>query len=337
MTPWITVLAPLRGTRSSRANAFLQKVEYGHPMRVSRLVLETIKKGPVMVNLTNLEKISIKSHPEINEKMIQDYLAEHPEVLGLGRLELRQKEQIFPNAGRLDLLFSDEYGESRYEVGVQLGATDPSHIIRTIEYWDNERKRQPQYEHCAVIVAEDITSRFLNVISLFNGNIPLIAIQLSAYKTEGGVLLTFTKILGKITFDEEENDDGLEIRDRSYWEHRSTPTILGIVDSIFNDLSEYVNGCELKYNKYYIGIQKEGISRNFISFTPKKTFLYINTKGDEDQELINTLENAGVEVKYEESKYRIRINRLEDYQNNKDLIKKLVAMSMQRFGIEENQ
>lgn len=43
-------------------------------------------------------------------------------------------------------------------------------MIRTIEYWDIERKRYPQYEHCAVIIAEDITSRFLNVIQLFNGS-----------------------------------------------------------------------------------------------------------------------------------------------------------------------
>jgi len=41
----------------------------------------------------------------------------------------------------------------RYEVEIQLGATDESHIIRTIEYWDIERKRYPQYEHTAVIVA----------------------------------------------------------------------------------------------------------------------------------------------------------------------------------------
>ena len=30
---------------------------------------------------------------------------------------------------------------------------DESHIIRTIEYWDIERRRYPQYEHVAVIVA----------------------------------------------------------------------------------------------------------------------------------------------------------------------------------------
>ena len=71
----------------------------------------------------------------------------------------------------------DADGNHRYEVEVQLGATDESHIIRTIDYWDIERKRYPQYDHTAVIVAEDITSRFLNVISLFNGMIPNVVKQ----------------------------------------------------------------------------------------------------------------------------------------------------------------
>jgi len=33
---------------------------------------------------------------------------------------------------------------TRYHVELQLGATDESHIIRTIEYWDTERRRWPQ-------------------------------------------------------------------------------------------------------------------------------------------------------------------------------------------------
>ena len=53
---------------------------------------------------------------------------------------------------------------------------DESHLIRAIEYWDIERRRFPQYDHVAVVVAEDVTSRFLNVISLMNRTIPLIAI-----------------------------------------------------------------------------------------------------------------------------------------------------------------
>ena len=87
----------------------------------------------------------------------------------------------------------------RYEVELQLGATDESHIIRTIEYWDIERKRYPQYDHCAVIVAEDITSRFLNVISLFNGSVPLIAIQMQAYKIGEHMTLIFTTVVDELT------------------------------------------------------------------------------------------------------------------------------------------
>ena len=49
----------------------------------------------------------------------------------------------------------------RYKVEIRLGKTDECHIFRTIEYWDLERKRYPQYDHVAVFIAEDITSRFL--------------------------------------------------------------------------------------------------------------------------------------------------------------------------------
>ena len=66
---------------------------------------------------------------------------------------------------------------------------DESHIIRTIEYWDIERRRYPQYDHIAVIVAEDVTSRFLNVISLFNGSIPLMAIQIKGIEVNGAFTL----------------------------------------------------------------------------------------------------------------------------------------------------
>lgn len=116
------------------------------------------------------------------------------------------------------MLLQDPDTNRRYEVEIQLGKTDESHIIRTIEYWDIERKRYPQYDHCAVIVAEEITSRFLNVISLFNGVIPLIAIQMNAYKQVEDVAVIFTTVLdesplGLVNEDEEVK----EITDRNYW------------------------------------------------------------------------------------------------------------------------
>ena len=47
-------------------------------------------------------------------------------------------------------------------------------LIRTIEYWDIERQRRPQSDHRAVIVAENITSRFFNVLRLLNRSVPVI-------------------------------------------------------------------------------------------------------------------------------------------------------------------
>ena len=119
----------------------------------------------------------MKNDPTLNERWLHELLIDNPSLLGLGKLEVRDSERRQPSGGRLDLLLQDVDNGMRYEVEIQLGAMDESHIIRTIEYWDIERRRYPQYDHIAVIVAEDVTSRFLNVISLLNGAIPLIAIK----------------------------------------------------------------------------------------------------------------------------------------------------------------
>ena len=109
------------------------------------------------------ERLWLKSNTDFSEKWVQQLIADDPSIIGLGDLVFRDKERIQPRAGRLDLLLQDPDTQRRYEVELQLGETDESHIIRTIEYWDIERKRYPQYDHCAVLIAEDITSRFLNV------------------------------------------------------------------------------------------------------------------------------------------------------------------------------
>ena len=138
-----------------------------------------------------LEAVSLKRHPLLNERWVQDRIADDPTLLGLGDLIVKDKERMQSGAGRLDLLLQDPDSLKRYEVEIQLGATDESHVVRTVEYWDIERKRYPQYEHAAVIVAEEITSRFLNVIQLFNGAIPLIALKMTVYKVGDQLALTF--------------------------------------------------------------------------------------------------------------------------------------------------
>jgi hypothetical protein len=88
-----------------------------------------------------LTPISLKGHPVLDERWVQEVIAADPTILGLGEVSLRERERRQTSGGRLDLLLQEAETKSRYEVEIQLGPTDPSHIIRTIEYWDIERKR----------------------------------------------------------------------------------------------------------------------------------------------------------------------------------------------------
>ena len=264
------------------------------------------------INLITPEKVNLKEHPILTESWLQDIIAENPEIIGLGDLILKDKERKQLRAGRLDILLQDSEINKRYEVEIQLGKTDESHIIRTIEYWDIERKRYPQYEHCAVIIAEKITSRFLNVIGLFNGTIPLIAIQLTAYKNGDDYFLTFNKVLDEMNLGLVDDDEEVsEITDRNYWEtKKGTSKTVKIVDEALKLITEVISGYQLKYNKFYIGLAQNGRTDNFIIFRAKKNFTRMEIKLDQSEELENEIENRGLDLMdYDKryGRYRIKI------------------------------
>jgi hypothetical protein len=200
------------------------------------------------MNYEKLTKLSVKNHPELSERWVQDRIAEDPALLGLGDLILKDKERNQSGAGRLDLLLQEADSTQRYEVEIQLGKTDESHIIRTIEYWDIERKRYPQYEHTAVLVAEEITSRFLNVISLFNGTIPLVAIQMSAVRLGDTVSLVFTTVLDQVRLGlVDEDEETQEVTDRAYWETRGSKGTVAMADELLEMVRTLDPALELKY------------------------------------------------------------------------------------------
>ena len=251
----------------------------------------------------------MRNHPELSEKWIQQLLVDDPSLLGLGEIDVKDEERRQPHAGRLDLLLSDADADTRYEVELQLGPTDESHIIRTIEYWDTEKRRFPQYDHVAVIVAEEITARFFNVISLFNGFIPIIAIQVAAIEVAPDeVTLVFTKVLDRMTLGTEEEDEG-EPTDRNYWEAKTAPHVLKLTDRVFELVKQVDPDVELKYNKYHIGIAVNGRATNFVSFHPRKARVNLNIALDRSEELIDEMETLGIDsLPYKWGKYRPSFN-----------------------------
>lgn len=269
-----------------------------------------------MKNLTYVkpEKISLKNNPELNEKWVQEKIAEDPSILGLGDLILKDKERMQPKAGRLDVLLQNVDSNQRYEIEIQLGQTDESHIIRTIEYWDIERKRYPQYDHTAVIVAEDITSRFLNVISLFNGFIPLVAIQLNAIKVGENISIVCTTVLNEMSLGlVDEDEESHEVTDRTYWEEqRGSKMTVAMTDNILEVIRTFAPELSLKYNKFYIGLAKNEQTNNFVIFRPQKTILRLEVRLPRSDEVETQLAGIGLDVMdYDQrwGRYRIRLSK----------------------------
>jgi len=216
---------------------------------------------------TKSEKISLKAH--FNEKWLQDRIHEDPSILGLGDLDIIGRERRQSSGGRIDFLFLNSETETMYETEIMLGETDESHIIRTIEYWDIERKRFPTKDHRAVIIAEEITNRFFNVIALMNRSIPIIAIQLNALRIDNKILLNFTTVLDVYEEPEDEAQLAGEEVGRSYWLKKVDERSIAIMDDMIAIAKEIYSNSRVTYNKTHVAL---GTTRqNYLWFHPGKS------------------------------------------------------------------
>lgn len=281
------------------------------------------------------KRLLLKNHPDFSEKWVQQLIAADPSLLGLGDLDVKDQERVQPRAGRLDMLLFDPATNTRFEVELQLGSTDESHIIRTIEYWNIERRRYPQYDHVGVIVAEQITARFFDVISLFNGSIPLIAIQLNAIEVEGAITLVFTTVLDRLVLAVEEEEERDEPRDRTYWEGKASKTTLKLTDDLHELIREVEPDIALKYNKIYIGLARDGVAANFVSFRPRRQHVIAEFKIPRSEEVTQRLEDEGMDLlayRSQFGQYRIHIDR-EDLEVRSELIRELIKQAHEGYGV----
>jgi len=293
---------------------------------------ESARDTVQVVELHKAKRIDLKSHSTINEKWLQEQIVKDTAILGLGDVVVRSVERTQPHGGRLDLLLEDSEGEARYEVEIQLGAVDESHIIRTIEYWDSERRRYPQYDHIAVIVAEEITTRFFNVIGLFNGFIPLIAIQLAALEVNGSMTVVSTRVLDVVHLGTEEQDNSELATDRNYWEKKSTTQMLELVDLLVVAARKINDRLVARYKQRYIGLGIDGVANNFISFKPRKRFVCLQLKLPQSPEIDEALEDSGLQLQSYDNRwshYRIQLT-LEDLSQNADFLLDLMQRAYHR-------
>lgn len=279
-----------------------------------------------------LKRIEMRGHPTLTEKWLQDVVSDDPELLGLGDLRLLAREKRLRGGGRLDLLFTDDDG-TRYEVELQLGPTDESHIIRTLEYWDLERRRYPTYDHVAVIVAEHITARFYNVISLFNGFIPIIALQVNAIEAGDDASLMFTTVLDHVDVDLGDMDsDDVAVWDRAYWESNTDPEVLALIDELVGIVQEIDDRVVPNYTKWYVGLRTSGKVTNYVTFDARAEYAMAMV-GLPDTEWDARIAAAGlVKSSYDNQfqKYRLRVTP-QCSEDARDLLAEMFTEARRRY------
>lgn len=279
------------------------------------------------------QRIDMRRDPLVSERWLQDRIIEDPSLLGLGDVDVKDSERRQPGAGRLDLLLQDAETNTRYEVELQLGPTDESHIIRAIEYWDHERRRYPQYEHVAVIIAEDITARFFNVISLLNGQIPIVAIHVQLLEIGDARTLVFTRVLDHITLGTEEEDGAEEPTDRTYWVARGSQQTVALSDRLTELARDADPTVVSNFNKHYIGLLAGGIAKNFLQTRPRRVHLIAEFTVPASEERQEEHEALGFDLlPYDKkwNRYRLRLTP-EDFEERLEALRDLLVEAEQYY------
>jgi hypothetical protein len=125
------------------------------------------------------------------EQSLVERISEDPTVLGLGDLDLKRASW---HSRQISLFLESPTESVLFVVEVKLGPTDDRHVIRVVERWSTERKRQ-RFSRCSsALVAEEIAPRYVNILELMSRAVPLLALELEPSAGTEGTPLRFRPV-----------------------------------------------------------------------------------------------------------------------------------------------
>jgi hypothetical protein len=272
--------------------------------------------------VTRVLKIKDCGH---DEYWLRDKIYDDPSILGLGDLQAVMKEKTQSQGGRLDLLLKDD-DDLMYEVELQLGETDPSHIIRTIEYWDNEKRRWPSRSHKAVLVAERITSRFYNVIQLLSKAVPIVGVQANIVQVGEVRALHFTTIIDSYEEPEEEEELQQPSDEKDWLENH--PRALECARWYRDLLAKFYGTVPMKFGRTVITLYVDGLVRVSVKQQKDRAVVKISRLDDVFAETVDFLTKEGVAFtpKGNESiKFKVDLQQLKNHQGAHERIAQRLA------------
>lgn len=269
-----------------------------------------------MENFHNGNKITVAESQTMTkisnkENFIRDQIMDEPEVLGLGKLIPVDREVSNEN-GSMDLLFMNDDQSVHYNVELQLGNADSSHILKTISYYLSEQRKYPDKKHRAVLIAEDFQGRWGDALRYIGVLMPYIAIKMHAIQVEEIDKPIIHFDIHMDTYRQQEVEDASAEFGSEYWKrdkHRKRAYNAGLI------LAKKLE-CPHVLTKHYVGLKVNN-----------KNFYYINTRAqgdhisidfsinDEMQEMIDAYKVKPVSMKVTSNwmYYKINASEIEKY------------------------
>lgn len=164
----------------------------------------------------------------------------------------------------------------------------------------------------AVLIAEEVTSRFLNVMSLLAGSIPPIAIQLNAIQVGDKLALDFVKVLDQRALREDDTVDTTEGDEvgRPAWEKKVGENGVALCDELVSLLQPHTD-CELglRFQKRHVPVVPVGTTRD-VAFVvwPRRTFMRIQVRAENLVALQDQLKEVGIDTNMVFGGTRLRFN-----------------------------
>lgn len=155
---------------------------------------------------------------------------------------------------------------------------------------------------------------------MMNKAIPIIAIQLNAFKVGEHLVLNFVKVLDLVDTSEDEEEQETQEVTRAYWDKRSHSQAMEMTDAIIEMINPIAQ-LKINYNKSHISIGTTG--RNFMWCYPRKAArLVIRLRVDDDRDsLVEKMIEQGVECKKGVNPNIARFNLImKDFEQSKEFL-----------------
>ena len=154
---------------------------------------------------------------------------------------------------------------------------------------------------------------------------------MQALQVGDGLTLVFTRVVDEMTRGLVDVDEDAEAAptDRLYWERTAIKATVALVDDFMPMIAQLDPELKLNYNKFYIGLSREGVAINFVLFRPKKKVLKLEIRLPETAETTSLIETAGFDLldydaRY--SAYRLQVSRA-DIEGKQDIIISLLKQA----------